>query len=186
MSEINELYLKNHYFQWLSELASGTRYTNESYQKLFAYLNEIDFSYSIGMDGNREVDGIDLRYRFGYEYNYDPRFIASVLDAKPCSVLEMMCALAIRCEESIMNDPNNDNGPDKWFWIMIKNLGLETMTDDNYDERYISSVIEKFLNREYKRNGEGGLFVINRPNIDLRYVEIWHQMCWYLDEYLNM
>lgn len=187
MNGINERHLKNQYFEWLCGLVDNEKQTNGySYQKLFAHLDNIDFRYSIGMDGNRDGDGIDLRYRFGEDCNYDPRLIASVLDIRPCSVFEMICALAIRCEESFMNDPDNDNGPDKWFWVMIENLGLMSMCDNNYDETYISFVVERFLNREYERNGNGGLFTTNRPNVDLRYVEIWNQMCWYLDDYLNM
>ena len=34
----------------------------------------------------------------------------------------------------------------------------------------------------YKRNGEGGLFTINRRGLDMRSVEIWYQMCWHLQE----
>ena len=30
-----------------------------------------DFVYIIPMDENREVDGLDLRYRFGYECDVD-------------------------------------------------------------------------------------------------------------------
>ena len=65
---------------------------------------------------------------------------------------------------------------------MISNLGLEFMSDTKFDKRYLDGVISKFLNREYKRNGEGGLFTVKNCKHDLRTAEIWYQMCWYLDD----
>ena len=69
---------------------------------------------------------------------------------------------------------------------MIDNLGLESMDDNNYNDEFARFVIFRFLNREYSSNGEGGLFVINNCKYDLREVEIWYQMCWYLDTTLNI
>ena len=55
------------------------------------------------------------------------------------------------------------------------------MTDDRYDEGYALEKIYIFLNREYEPNGKGGLFFIRNCKEDLRNVEIWAQLCWYLD-----
>ena len=77
----------------------------------------------IPMDGNRAEDGIDLRYRFGHEQHYSDAMVASFLDDRPCSVLEMMIALSIRCEEHIMDDPDVGNRTGQWFWSMIASLG---------------------------------------------------------------
>ena len=146
-------------------------------------LSKTDFYYTIPMDGNREADGIDLRYRFGYENSYDESMIAAYLDDRPCSVLEMMIALAIRCEENIMDDPDIGDRTGQWFWSMIENLGLSDMDDAEYDELYVHRIVKRFLDRGYKKNGEGGLFTIHHSaGRDLRNVEIWYQMCWYLDE----
>ena len=60
------------------------------------------------------------------------------------------------------------------------------MNDILYDERVVVSTIHRFLDREYEFDGHGGLFVIKDTDVDLRGVEIWHQMCWYLDRYLNI
>lgn len=179
--------LHNQYFEWLCDLVENDKQKGSySYRKLFHSLHHINFQYSIGMDGNRDYDGIDLRYRFGNELSYPQPMIASLLDIYPCSVFEMMCALAIRCEEAIMNDPEHETGPYKWFWIMISNLGLESMDDENFNNNYVEDVIRRFLNRDYSPDGKGGLFIIKKSDVDLRNVEIWHQMCWYLDEYLNI
>lgn len=175
--------LNNEYFEWMCELVRDTRYTRRlSYKKLLKYLHDRDFEFIIEMDSNRAEDGTDLRYRFAYDYKRSGPSTIGYLDDGPCSVLEMMVALAIRCEEHIMDDPEMGNRTGHWFWIMIENLGLRSMSDNNFDERYVEKVIDRFLNREYNENGEGGLFTVRNCGLDLRTVEIWYQMCWYLDE----
>ena len=175
--------LNGEYFDWMCQLVCDEKYSKRlSYRKLLHCLHDMDFSYTIAMDGNREEDGIDLRYRFGYENSYAGPMIADYLDNRPCSILEMMIALSIRCEEHIMDDPDIGNRTGQWFWNMIVNLGLGSMNDSKFDYRYVNDIIHRFLNREYERNGEGGLFTVKHCRYDLRTVEIWYQMCWYLDE----
>lgn len=161
------------YFNKLCNIACGNRYKEHIYSNLLEYLYTKEFRYSILRDENRAEDGIDLRYRFGYE-----KYIN-----RPCSVLEMMLALAIRCEETIMDNPDIGDRTSQWFWRMIVNLGLGDMRDDVYDERHVNRVVERFLSRDYSPDGEGGLFYIPNCECDMRDVEIWVQLCWYLDEY---
>lgn len=169
----------NDYFEWLWNFTKCRGHSQN--RKIITLLHNIEFRYSIPMDANREEDGIDLRYRFitevGIPKNYQE--VYSYLDG-PCSVLEMMIALAIRCEESIMDDPDIGDRTSEWFWLMMKNLGLDYMSDRKFDRDIAEEKISIFLDRKYKRNGEGGLFVVNGRR-DLRKVEIWYQMCWYLD-----
>ena len=167
------------YFDWMYNLVCRNRYSeNISFKKLFSYLNDTKFTYSIRMDLNRAKDGTELRRRYANEFK-----IANIYDriCGPCSVLEMMIALAIRCEETIMDDENFGDRTDQWFWDMMKNLGLGHMDDDEFDEEYVSDVITRFLNRDYEPDGRGGLFFVRNCDIDLRDVEIWIQMLWYLD-----
>ena len=136
------------------------------------------------MDGNRAEDGIDLRYRFGREYSYPDAMIASYLDDRPCSILEMMTALAIRCEEHIMDDPDIGNRTGQWFWSMLVNLGLGSMYDAKFDRYRVDRILERLLDREYGRNGKGGLFTVNNGR-DMRTTEIWYQMNYYLSEVIR-
>lgn len=176
--------INDRYFAWICDLiCDDSRKTKElSYWKLLSFLYDMEFSYIIPMDDNRAEDGIDLRYRFRNEKRIEDAAISSYLDDRPCSVLEMMAALAIRCEEHIMEDPDIGNRTDKWFWDMITSLGLESMDDIGFDMRYVNHVITKFLERKYKRNGKGGLFTVKHCARDMRTAEIWYQMCWYLDD----
>lgn len=176
----------NEYFDWMCQLVSDKQYIGDrSYSKLLSKLHNIPFTYTIDMDGNRAADGIDLRYRFGYERNYEDYIIASFLDDKPCSVLEMIVALALRCE-TIMEDPDYGDRTGEWFWGMIESLGLESMDDTSFNRDYVDDVIDIFLSRDYRRDGRGGLFTIKHPKRDLRTVEIWYQMNWYLDSILKI
>lgn len=177
-NELNGLY-----FEWMCQLVCDEQHFRQfSYRRLLHHLHNMDFSYTLAMDSNREADGTDLRYRFGYENSYEGAMIAIYLDTCPCSVLEMMIALAIRCEEHIMDDPDIGNRTGQWFWGMIENLGLKEMTDARFDKKYTEDIIQRFLDRKYKRNGEGGLFTVKHCQQDLRTIEIWYQMCWYLNE----
>ena len=80
-----------------------------------------------------------------------------------------------------MDDPEIGDRTGQWFWGMIVNLGLGSMTDNRYDEDFVTETIERFLDRDYEPDGKGGLFTVRNCDRDLRYVEIWYQLCWYLD-----
>lgn len=175
--------IANEYFEWLVKLVGeGGHLKRFSYKKLLTRLHSIRFRYSISSDRNRAEDGEDLRHRFiliqGYEDSYDV-----IMDAlrNPCSVLEMMIALAIRCEENIMDDPNIGDRTGQWFWGMITNLGLGPMTDGQYDRRFVDETVKTFLDRKYSPDGKGGLFTVRDAPRDLRTVEIWYQLHWFLN-----
>ena len=169
--------MENDYFDWMVNIECGRRYAKSiSYRKLLAHLHRIDFRYSIPKDSNRSEDGIDLRRRFDRDF-------ARIRSDAPCSVLEMMVALAIRCEE-IMDDASLGNRTAQWFWGMIVNLGLGSMSDARYDRLLVDNAINRLLEREYEPNGKGGLFTVRRCDDDLRSVEIWCQMCYYLDTFV--
>ena len=96
----------------------------------------------------------------------------------------MMIALSIRCEEHIMDDPDVGDRTGQWFWNMLVSLGLGSIDDRKFDRYLVDDVLERFLNREYKRNGEGGLFTVNNGR-DMRQTEIWYQMNYYLREIIQ-
>lgn len=172
--------ISNEYFEWMSNLVCGDRYSKGiSYRKLLMHLHNTEFTYVIPKDENRADDGIGLRYRFAYEYSgveHVERYLKG-----PCSVLEMMIALSIRCEESIMDDPKVGDRTGQWFWGMVTNLGLGSMTDDRFDKGFVQDVLTRFLKRKYEPDGRGGLFRVRHCDRDLRKAEIWYQLCWYLD-----
>lgn len=168
-----DVLINNEYFDWMYNLVDGRQYSS-----LLMELHNIEFRYIIPHDENRADDGISLRYRFALQSGFEDYI--EHLDG-PCSVLEMMIALAIRCEEDIMDDPRYGDRTRQWFWKMVVSLGLGSMTNDRFDRDYVRDRIDIFLNREYEPNGKGGLFTIKNCEYDLRDVEIWYQLSWYLD-----
>ena len=174
--------IKNEYFEWIYDIICRQRYQNVvSFRKLLIYLHDTEFTYLIPRDENRAKDGENLRYQFALACGYGRSYLAITnMLSGPCSVLEMMVALSIRCEE-IMDDPSLGNRTAQWFWQMITSLGLGSMVDERFDRHLVHDIIKRFLNREYESNGKGGLFTIRNCEYDLRDVEIWYQQCWYLD-----
>ena len=172
--------INDEYFNWLYRLVCGEEST--SYRKLLTFLHLKTFRYSIPMDENRYLDGIEMRYHFGNAFHYSQSLIASLLDTKECSVLEMLVALSDRCENDIMQTFDDGYRPDRWFFVMLRSLGLSKMDDDHFVKSKAEEIIDTFLDRQYKPNGEGGLFILSEPKRDLRDVEIWYQLMWYLQE----
>lgn len=177
--------LTSRYYDWLCHFIIKGQFPPEmKYDKVIRYLYSRDFTYLIPNDENRYQDGLDLWYRFGMEVTENDidqaRHIADMIDRR-CSVLEMMIALAIRMEEEIMDNPAIGNRTCHWFWRMMSNLGLSGMTDDIYNEKEVKDIIDRFLNRDYAPDGTGGLFRIRGIKEDMRDVEIWWQMNWFLN-----
>lgn len=174
--------VKADYFDWMCNMVCKGRYENTiSYRKLLSYLHSVEFTYRMRSDGDRARDGVRLRHRFASLAD-DCDYVKECLDG-PCSVFEMILALAIRLEGEIMTNPEFGDRTGQWFWRMIVNLGLGSMMDAKYDEKYVEEVVNKFLKRKYEPDGHGGLFVFNSEyeEIDLRKMPIWTQMCHFLD-----
>lgn len=166
--EISNRYLKN-----IIALVYDDRY-GKSYKELFEYLYSTEFTWTIPMDRNRALDGIALRDKYGYPE--DP------MD-EPCSVLEMLIALAARIENQLMWNYDLGDRTSQWFWIMMTNLGLNKLDDEHFDISIAEQRVNIFLDRMYEYNGEGGaLFVLDKPVADMRAVEIWYQVNWYISE----
>jgi hypothetical protein len=176
---ITKIDIEKDYFEWMVELVCENRFGNSvSFRKLLTHLHKTKFTFTIRKDSGREEDGVNLRYRYAYESG----FVCAdgYLDGD-CTMLEMLIALAIRCETDIMDNPAYGDRTTQWFWMMIVNLGLGDMTDDLYDEENVTKILTRFLKRKYEPNGKGGLFTIRNCEYDLRYVELWTQMCWFLN-----
>lgn len=170
--------IEKEYFKWLYSLIFGE---NGSYEMLAVKLYNAPFRYTMPMDGNREADGIDLRYRFGRERGYEDYIIAQYLDVSVCSVLEMMTALCIRIEEIMECDERDRTS--EWFREMLCSLSIDVQTDDCFDEEQVDEAVTRFLDRDYEKNGRGGLFTVQKA-CDMRQVELWYQAQYWMGEKL--
>ena len=82
-----------------------------------------------------------------------------------------------------MSDADFGDRTGQWFWGMIENLRLDKMTDQRFDLKKVSQIIDRFLHREYEPDGTGGLVTIEDCEYDLRTVEIWYQVMWFLTKF---
>lgn len=162
------------YFDWLCELAIPDRSQRDSYQKLMWALYSEDFYWSVCNDGNRAEDGERLRMIFEDETGH-----VCERDG-PCSVLEMLISLAVGCENHIMYDPDEGDRTSVWFWDMIENLGLDRLDDWSFDLDEFDEIIHIFLDRKYDKDGYGGPFFIEGFGRDMRKIELWYQLNYYL------
>lgn len=171
--------IDDRYFEWLySQIAAvSNRNPERSYWKLARKLYTTEFIWSVPNDDNRAVDGTDLRYEF-MDAQGSGKVDTEWLSLG-CSVLEMIVALARR------GYFQTDKPPIEWFHMFMQNLGLDMYNDNNYtnvSEPYINEALEHFLHRNYRRNGEGGLFPLKLPTRDQRQVELYYQMSAYIIE----
>ena len=175
--------IEGRYFDWLQSLVGPTsdRNPSRSYTLLLEAMFNYDFTWRVANDDNRAEDGTALRDDFcdivgSWEGS---RFIF-----EPCTVLEMLIALAKRLAFETDED-DMDEGLLVWFWRMVDNLGLSTLTDDDYDDHLVRRVLNVFVLRRYDRSGNGGIFPLSHPTEDQRETEIWLQMSAYLIEGFN-
>jgi hypothetical protein len=167
------------YFHWLKSLVERP---GNQYGYLLEMLFTTVITKGVPNDGNRFQEGIDLRKTYLEVRPKIHRNDELILD-DGCSVLELMIALCLRID-STLNGPSQDlDVVYNWFWILIDNLRLSDARDELSDNM-IRSTLHCLVNRCYNSQGEGGCLFPN-PNCkyDLRKVEIWYQMMYWLDEY---
>lgn len=170
--------IESDYFQWLCEKVRVDE-PNHSYWILANELHKIEFYSLIEKDFNRECDGIELRR----DYMFDTG--NWMMDtSSPCSVLEMLVALAEKIYGMLSEGEKEENSY-IYFWEMITNLELDDVTDENYSNYgpyYIRNRVIKFLDRKYTSKGKGNIFPMKYSKRDQRKIEIWYQMQEYLLE----
>ena len=152
------------YIQWLYDNYGCPNYTIE----LFEYLASKNYIWQMTLDANRAAAGLRLRDQFAYETGV---YRSDVADG-PCSVLEMLCALA----EDVY-DNCGQRTPIFFLNAMLDNLGIVKNIDNaNY-------ILDRWLNRDYEADGKGSIFYIPNCQVDLRRMDVWSQMKFYISTY---
>ena len=174
--------MAGNYYRWLLDMVHFREYGH--YERVLRYLFSREFYWldAVPMDRNRYDDGLALREDFTMERGY-PRFFWRGYLPDYCTVLEMMAALARSCEDRLMGDPTLGDRTHVWFWVMMNKLGLDNMTDEQFNEAHAERIVNKVLDRTFSQNGRGGLFGQLRRHGDMRDVEWWYQMNYYFMEY---
>lgn len=183
--------LNNIYLPWLVSFVvdedSFKRYST-LFEKL--YFTEFNHRLLFEHDFDRSMDGKNMRWRFERTVGNTLHDISSsefiAFEEMPCSLLEMIIALALRMEENIATDERQGDRTGMWFWEMLTNLGLGYMTNDRFDIHEYERCVNNFHNRTYDPDGKGCLFRSKtKPIQQMANLDIWYQMCAHMNDALN-
>lgn len=168
--------MEKSYIDWLLQKIDNPR--NQDYEDLLSILWEQEFYSLVDNDSNRAEDGLSLRKM--WERKNHQR-----LDLGPPRVLEVLIYLAIRARD-VLYDGDFTITVDALFWEFITNLGLDFYNKYAFKgaetDNEIIETLDRWLNREFQKNGKGGIFPLRNPKKDQRDEELWYQMNYYLME----
>lgn len=190
--KINKKYFDNtSYFEWLESFTIDEQLvnSNKQYRKLLRTLLDIPFWGAIGNDDDRGEEGLELRVRYNDIFakksgkgDFNTPEVDDIFGH--CRVLEMLIALSMHMYD-LMQDMGIYNSVSRWFWEIMRNVGLDKFDDQHFNKRtkyIITKTVEDILNLDsgnVKTGTRGGWF--NSRN--WQEIEIWYQMHEYLRGY---
>ena len=173
---------KDPYFDWLClTIGIDGRVQGRNYIQLARALHETEFRAKLPADNNRAMDGMHLRVDFMQTHGA----YGTATNRGGCTMLEMLTAIAKRMSFLMYgNEKRHQTG--YYFRTLLKNLGLDKLTDDRWDmvngDFFTEDAVYRVVDRQYEWDGKGGLFPLKTPRGDQRGVEIWYQMQAWLGE----
>ena len=177
-------YVDNHgrdrYFEWLMDDVKGSYYDTMLFK-----LHSVNFLMDEKeMDLPRIQDALSLRKQFVKETG--GHFEIVNVPKHTCTFLELLIAMSARLENDILHELDKGDRHIDWFWMFIDNLGLTDATNDHWTyslDRYVDKRCKNIVERSFGRNGQDGLFIVlSHPDKDLRTIDLWTQMCWWVME----
>ena len=183
-NNLSELYLV-----WLINLINADNYKGKSYIKLCSLLNKIPFKPVIKLDENRLSD-VQSLLRETYIQSQSEWYRLTnddimELPTWPVSFLELIISLAMRIDLDFMREINGIDNTRIYFWVLVRNLGILEFDDEHWGEDAIISIVNRLnivQNRTYDPNGNGGLFPLENAEMDQRNVQIWNQLCQFVNQ----
>ena len=157
--------MNDSYFWFLVDYIDGY-----GYEGLLLAMWEKPFFVKVKLDDNLIRDA----YYFRKDHSRGNR-------SDDANCLEILIQLAIKMD-SVLYDSKHGIRTEEWFWHMLGNMGLMQYDNPNFDENAVDKILEKFVNRRFKRNGEGGPFPLERPVNSCRTTCWWYNLNAYLDE----
>ena len=170
--------IMDEYHEWMCDLMRINLPEHRRYRRLLRQLDDKEFIFSNYLDKNRDLDGYFLREEFLFDHGYDVR--RDIWEG-PRSCLEVLVALSKRIETEITGELGNDH-IERWFWVMLENLGLLRYAEGRYDSEKVDEILDVWLCRKFESNGHGSIFPLEKVTLDQREIDIWYQMQLYLDE----
>ena len=166
------------YYDWLVYLIAPDYHQREQYSELLFALYSIEFYWVVPRDRNRAKDGLELRDQFEHETGLYCDCYGS------CNCLEMLIALAIRCENELMYmyNPKLGDQTDRWFWMMIDNLELMDYVNECFDYEEVDDILTRFMSRNYGPGLKYCPFPVSVFVSDFEKMELAYQMNYYIRE----
>ena len=153
------------------------------YSRLIDCLFKIPFESFHPMDNNRISDAKMMRDEILFNEHRTARVDISVVEDRYISVLEVLIALAHRMENDILCDPMSEiDHTSDYFWVFLRNLDVEQFENVRFNEINVREKVEKWVRREYEKDGFGSIFPMKKPRNDMRKIEIWNQLGDYVME----
>lgn len=169
----------SNYLNWLSSKALMP-YERARYNKLLSTLYFTRFYYTMPMDENRNIDGLELRNEYSQETGNILNDYTS-LSPYQANLLEVMVALSIHCDQTIMTTKSTNTY--FWFKEILSDIGLLRCTDDDFPVQFVELKLNNLIQRRYDFDGKGGFFYIKDSPIDLRTVDLGTQRSWFLNKF---
>lgn len=157
-----------------------------TYFALARKLYSTKFKVLLRPDQNRVDDGLQLRLWYAELCSFYEDY--KILENKECSVLEVLIAFAERIDEYLGKDEDAPDHSDRWFWLMLFNLGIGSgdECDAYYDSEKdfeIENVLKIWVEREFSSDGAGSPFPLSAEKGDQKETELWYQMVYYFNEH---
>ena len=177
------------YFEWMLDCIGADKSNHRQIETLYL-MHCFTFAWTHPLDSNREADGYGLRKEFDSKYHCSQDEWETYMMG-PCTVLEMIIALAYRWWFHLHWEPDAPIREQySLFWEMYNNLGLDKAETDEE----VETIIFRMMERDYDEYCHGGMFPISKlPSIfdedknrycfiDMRNQDLWMQMNFYDNE----
>lgn len=152
------------FFYYLVDYVNGY-----GYEDMLEVLYYTPFESRNHIDNNLLISAREFRESRSMSHQY------------PGNCFEIFIQLAIRMDD-ILYDSHHGHRIEEWFWLMMRNMGLIVHDNEHCDISIVENIIEKFINKKYKKDGTGGPFPLDRPLRNVRQVSLWMQLNWYINE----
>lgn len=158
----------NDYFYALVDRVNGY-----GYEDMLRVLYSYPFEIIVETDANLLPNVFALRDEYGYKPKPYEKDMANCF--------EIFISLASKFDW-LLSDLKNPDRTEEWFWMMMKNTGLIFYDNEHFNRDDIESICDVFVHRKYKTNGYGGPFPLRQPRKNVRRVDLWYQINWYVNE----
>lgn len=180
----NVEHYRGSYFDWLCSLVNLKPGT---FDILLHELFSIPFKWKRKLDIDRSEEVYVLRGEYLTE---EGTIEYQELMQIPPSVFEVLICLSKSMDEILESDSVGDRTR-IWFWELIDNLGLSAFPDASFVEVFgedlnrlnvIHDICDRWLERQFEKDGSGSPFPLENPYEDQRCIDIMDQLQAYVME----